>query len=62
VSGNFARQPGLKLFDVHCNPEDYPGAETITNRGFFIGLHTEVLPDKTVKQLSEILLGFKFND
>jgi CDP-6-deoxy-D-xylo-4-hexulose-3-dehydrase len=62
VSGNFARQPALKLLGVHCDPKDFPGAEIITTAGFFIGLHTEAVSSKTIKQLTDILLGFKFDD
>jgi len=60
VSGNFARQPALKLYGVECNPLDFPGAEVINNSGFFIGLHTEVLKPLVIKHLSDVLLGFDF--
>jgi CDP-4-dehydro-6-deoxyglucose reductase, E1 len=60
VSGNFARQPALKLFGIKCNPLDFPGAELINNSGFFIGLHTEVLKDEIIHHLSDVLLGYDF--
>lgn len=60
VSGNFARQPALKLFGVQCNPKDFPGAELINNSGFFIGLHTEVLEDRMINKLADIFLGYNF--
>jgi len=60
VSGNFARQPALKLYGVDCSPKDFPGAEIINDRGFFIGLHTEVLKLEVIRQLGDILLGFEF--
>jgi len=62
VSGNFARQPGLRLMGIDCDPKDFPGAELITTVGFFIGLHTEPVSDKIIKNLTDILLGFKFDE
>lgn len=56
ISGNFARQPALKLFGIEIDPRDYPGAEAVHERGFFIGLHSEPLSDETVKRLADILL------
>lgn len=61
ISGNFARQPALKLYQVGCKPEDFPGAETVHHRGFFIGLHTEKLTDSTLATLADIVLGFDFS-
>ena len=60
VSGNFTRQPALKLFNVHCDPTAFAGAEAINDRGFFIGLHTENLSNDTIKKLSDILLKYEF--
>jgi CDP-6-deoxy-D-xylo-4-hexulose-3-dehydrase len=60
VSGNFTRQPALKLFDINCDPNDFTGAEAINNRGFFIGLHTEALSPNMIEKLSEILLSYEF--
>ena len=58
VSGNFTRQPGLKLMGFQLKPEDYQGAEAIHRRGFFIGLHTEALSDSQVQRLAHILLSY----
>jgi hypothetical protein len=60
VSGNFARQPALKLLGIPANPKDFPGAELINEAGFFFGLHTEELSDTMLTQLTNILLGFDF--
>lgn len=60
VSGNFTRQPGLKLYDVNCKPSDFPGAETVGSRGFFFGLHTTPLSSAQIKELADLCLGFDF--
>ncbi len=60
VSGNFTRQPAIKLLGLKFNPRDFPGAEDINQRGFFAGLHTEKLSDEKIGQLVTILLGYDF--
>lgn len=60
VSGNFTRQPGLKLMGMEPDPLAFPGAEQIHQRGFFIGLHTEPLSDEMVARLADILLSYEF--
>lgn len=62
VSGNFTRQPALKLLGIDCDPAAFPGAEEINQRGFFIGLHTEPLKDETTERLVEILLAPELTD
>ena len=61
ISGNFVRQPAVKLLGLDAEPDDYPGAEDVNNRGFFIGLHTEPLPDATVAALADIMLSYDFS-
>ncbi|MGZ3698296.1 MAG: DegT/DnrJ/EryC1/StrS family aminotransferase [Bdellovibrionota bacterium] len=60
VSGNFARQPSLKLLGIDCDPKSLPGAERINQTGFFIGLHTEDLEPSMIRKLADILLGYDF--
>ncbi len=60
VSGNFSRQPALKLLGLKFHPGDFPGAEEIHHRGFFSGLHTEKLTDGKIRRLVAILLGYHF--
>lgn len=60
VSGNFIRQPALKLFGMECRPEDFPGAEEVHRRGFFIGIHTRPLSDDVVARVAEIFMNYRF--
>ncbi len=57
ISGNFTRQPALLAHGLVCDPKAYPGAEAVDQRGFFIGIHTESLPEATIDQLADILLA-----
>lgn len=41
-------------------PEDYPGAEVIHERGFFIGVHQIELDETEVDELVRIMLSFAF--
>jgi len=61
VSGNFARQPGLKLFGMNLDPASFRGAEELHRRGFFLGIHTEPLKPDLVQRLTDALLGLDFN-
>lgn len=58
VSGNFARQPGLALFDSEVDWRALTGAERVHQRGFFIGLHAIELAAAQVKDLADRLLVF----
>ena len=60
VTGNIARQSCLSLFGYDFNPSDYPGAENIHTRGFFIGSHNVPISEPLAKNLSEIIVSFPF--
>jgi len=60
ISGNFARQPVLKLYDIHIDPHDLPGSEVIHQQGFFIGSHNQPISPESVDYLVEVLLSFPF--
>jgi len=60
ISGNFIRQPSIAKYCEGEKPEDYPGSETIHNRGFFIGVHQVFTEDAKVEKLAEIMLSFAF--
>jgi CDP-6-deoxy-D-xylo-4-hexulose-3-dehydrase len=61
VSGNFARQPALRLLGVDLDPAGFPGAERVGRCGFFIGLHTEPIEASDIAMLADILLGYELD-
>lgn len=61
ISGNFANQPGLELFDLQIKPEDFPGAEAIGKRGFFFGIHVIELTNEQVTYICDTLNAFPWN-
>ncbi|CAF1522898.1 unnamed protein product [Adineta ricciae] len=61
ISGNFIRQPCVSVF---CNTEyaeNYPGAEAIHTRGFFIGVHQVPLKQSVIDKLVDVMLSFSFS-
>lgn len=58
VSGNFARQPCVKMYCPGVLPESYPGAEEIHTRGFFIGIHQKRIDDNVISFLASIMIKF----
>ncbi|CAF1265421.1 unnamed protein product [Adineta steineri] len=60
ISGNFIRQPCIASFCEQEHPENYPGAEVIHKRGFFIGIHQIALDQTVIEKLVEIMLAFPF--
>ena len=56
ISGNFLNQPSVKLYNLNRKKEYFKNAQEIEERGFFIGLHTEKINQKTVKFLTNKLL------
>lgn len=61
VSGNFVHQPALKLYGLDLNPSQFPGAEAINERGFFIGLHAHELSTEQLDYLANSFLSFNFD-
>ena len=61
ISGNFIRQPCIAAFCGQERPEDYPGAEAIHTRGFFIGIHQITLEQTVIEKLVDIMLAFPFS-
>jgi CDP-6-deoxy-D-xylo-4-hexulose-3-dehydrase len=55
VSGNFARQPGLALFDAATDWKSLKGAERIHQHGFFVGIHSRPLTKAEVSGLADKL-------
>jgi hypothetical protein len=50
----------MKLLQLNCRPEEFPGAEEVHQRGFFIGLHAERMTDRKIHQLAGLLLAYDF--
>ena len=55
ISGNFVNQPSVKIYNLNPKNESFPKAQEIENRGFFIGLHAQDIPKKTLNKLVDIL-------
>lgn len=60
ISGNFVRQPMIAAALPHLRAADFPGAEAVHARGFFIGVHQLPVPDSDIKRLVDVMLGFEF--
>ena len=56
ISGNFLNQPAVKLFKLKKIKSKVPQAQEVENLGFFIGLHTKLLSEKSLKKLINALL------
>ena len=55
VSGNFLRQPAIKLFKLCNKNEKLINCDEIHNRGFFIGINTKKSTTNTLKFVAEKL-------
>ena len=60
ISGNFVRQPMIAAALPHLRAADFPGAEAVHTRGFFIGVHQLPVPGEDVKKLVDVMLSFEF--
>ena len=60
ISGNFVRQPMIAAALPHLRAADFPGAEAVHGRGFFIGVHQLPIPDADIMKLVDVMLGFDF--
>ena len=56
ISGNFINQKSIKLYNLNPNKLKFNGAQEIEDRGFFIGIHTDLITDKKLSFISEKLL------
>ena len=61
ISGNFLRQPVAKLYKLDKNKSKFRNADEIQNLGFFIGLHTQKITNKSLNKLVNALLSIWFN-
>ena len=60
ISGNFVRQPAIAVHCPDARPEDFPGAEAVHTRGFFIGVHQVRIDDAVIAKLVDVMLAFEF--
>ena len=56
ISGNFMNQPSTKLYNLNPKRKVFTNAQKIEDRGFFIGLHTKPISEKTLNYLEKNLL------
>ena len=59
LSGNFLNQESCKLYKFKFNNKDFRVSQEIEDRGFFIGLPTNDMSNKTLNFLCEKLLKIK---
>ena len=56
ISGNFANQPAIKLYNIKFNKQKLNNSNEIDQRGFFIGLPTIKFTPKKLTKISNLLL------
>ena len=56
ISGNFLNQPAIKLHKLGNKKDKFTQAQKIEDLGFFIGLPTKILNNKSLNKLVNILL------
>ena len=58
ISGNFLNQPSAKLYNFKQKAKEFPKAQRIQERGFFIGLHAKPITNYQLKLIVDSLLSF----
>ena len=56
LSGNFVNQSSIKLYKIKYNLKNLKNSQEIEERGFFIGLPTQIVSLKKIKNLTSRLL------
>ena len=56
ISGNLMNHESIELYGLNPNKRIFNNAQEIEDRGFFIGLHTETISEKTLNYLEKNLL------
>ena len=54
ISGNFANQPAIKLYNLKIN-DDLKNADFIDKNSFFIGLHNTITTNKSIDNIKKAL-------
>ena len=57
LGGNFANQSSIKLYKINYNLKNLKNSQEIEERGFFIGLPTQIISSKKIKNLTSSLLN-----
>jgi CDP-6-deoxy-D-xylo-4-hexulose-3-dehydrase len=52
ISGNFAKQPSIKLYKIKINHQ-LPNSDLVDKKGFFLGLHNIKISDTKLKFLTD---------
>ena len=56
ISGNFTNQKSIKLYNLNPTKTKFKGAQEIEDRGFFIGIHLNLISDKKLSFIKDKLL------
>ena len=56
ISGNFANQQSVKIYNLNSENEIFYKAQEIEDRGFFIGLHSKSVSGEILNYLEKNLL------
>ncbi len=56
ISGNFLNQKATKLYNLNPKKNIFPNADYVEKAGFFIGLHTTIIKQKTLELITDTLL------
>ena len=57
ISGNFINQPAIKKYNIKYKKSDLKNSQEIEDRGFFIGLPTEILDRSKINKITNLLLN-----
>ena len=57
ISGNFLNQPSAKLYKFKQKAKNFPNAQLVQERGFFIGLHAKPISKSQIKLIVDSLLS-----
>ena len=56
ISGNFINQKSIKLYNLNPERNKFKGAQEVEDRGFFIGIHIDLISDKKLSFIRDKLL------
>ena len=56
MGGNFVNQQSVKIYNLNSKNDNFPKAQEIEDRGFYIGIHPKSISNEILKHLEENLL------